>query len=134
LDFWRKRTLAAGLGQRIRLLGYTKDVRTILAAADVVVSPTHYDAYGLSVHEALCCGLPAFVSSCAGVAERYPTDLTDLVLGDPPNVTELVSRLRKWRAGMAAYRARVARFGDRLRQRTWADMAAEIVGILGQSS
>jgi glycosyltransferase involved in cell wall biosynthesis len=134
LDFWRKRALATGLGERIRILGYTKQVRAVLAAADALVSPTHYDAYGLGVHEALCCGLPAFVTCSAGIAERYPCDLTDLLLANPPGVDDLTRRLRQWRRDMAGYRARVTRFSATLRQRTWADMAADIVNILEQTS
>ena len=134
LDLWRKRALDTGLGKRIHILGFTKQVRNVLAAADTLVSPTHYDAYGLGVHEALCCDLPAFVSRCAGVAERYPSDLDDLLLDDPPNVTDLASRLRRWRSDLAGHRARVAGFSARLRQRTWAAMAADIVKILEQNS
>ena len=44
----------------------------LLAACDVLVSPRGTRPYGLNVHEALCCGLPALVSASAGVAERYP--------------------------------------------------------------
>jgi glycosyltransferase involved in cell wall biosynthesis len=134
LDFWRKRARATGLSERIRILGYTKQVRTVLAAADALVSPTHYDAYGLGVHEALCCGLPAFVTCTAGIAERYPSDLTDLLLANPPSVDDLTRRLRQWRRDMTGYMARVAQFSARLRQRTWADMAADILNILEQTS
>jgi hypothetical protein len=38
--------------------------------------------------------------------------------------------LRRWRADPNGYRARVAEFGAELRQRTWADMARDIVAII----
>jgi hypothetical protein len=82
------------------------------------------------VHEGLCCGLPAFVTRCAGVAERYPADLSDLLLNDPPDAEDIVRRLLRWRADMAGHAARVAPFGRMLRERSWKDMAEEIVGLL----
>jgi glycosyltransferase involved in cell wall biosynthesis len=118
------------LSERVRLMGFTKHVRNVLTAADALVSPTHYDAYGLGVHEALCCGLPAFVTRSAGVAERYPDELADLLLDDPPKAEDLVLRLQRWRADMTGYRARVADFSQLLRQRRWTDMSREIVELI----
>ena len=130
VDLWRIRSTAAGLSDRLRMVGFIKQIPDVLAAADALVSPTHYDAYGLSVQEALCCGLPAFVTRSAGVAERYPGNLADLLLSDPPNTADLVQRLRRWRSDMSGYSARVAHFSATLRQRTWTDMAREIVDLL----
>jgi glycosyltransferase involved in cell wall biosynthesis len=130
VELWRRRAVEKNLSERVRLMGFTKQVRDVLAAADALVSPTHYDAYGLGVQEALCCGLPAFVTRVAGVAERYPCELSDLLLDDPPQAEDLVSRLRRWRADMTSYRQRVARFGELLRQRTWTDMSREIVELI----
>lgn len=126
VDLWRERAAAEGLCQRVNMIGFSKDVKDVLAAADALVSPTHYDAYGLGVHEALCCGLPAFVTRSAGVAERYPADLDILLLNDPPAAVDLVGRMRRWRSDMAGYSTRVAHFSRFLRQRTWSDMSREI--------
>lgn len=127
---WQRRIRAAGLQGRVRMLGFTTQMADVLTASDALVSPTHYDAYGLGVHEALCCGLPAFVTRAAGVAERYPAALADLLLDDPPRVADVVQRLRRWRADMPAYRARLAPLSSRLRQRTWDDMSREVTDLL----
>ncbi len=129
IDLWRRRVAASGLRDRVRILGFTELVPEILAAADVFVSPTHYDAYGLAVQEALCVGLPAFVTKTAGIAERYPDDLQDLLLSDPPDPLDLARRLRQWRLNPRGYAERVAPFGAMLRRRTWTDMASDIVGL-----
>src|SRR5262249_22520728 len=123
------RVEAAGLKMRIRMMGFSKDVSNFLRAADSLVHPARYEAYGLSVHEALCCGLPALVTKNAGVAERYPPDLADLLLDDPPTVEDVIQRLRRWRANMEGQRARVAAFAAKLRQRTWSDMSREFVSL-----
>lgn len=134
LEFWREKARQYKLGDRVRLLGFTKNVSCVMAAADALISPTRYEAYGLGVHEALCCGLPAFVTRSAGVAERYPKELSDLLLDDPPNACDLIRRLKHWRANVNDYKARVAKFSEQLRQRTWTDMAREIVELIDNCS
>ena len=127
LDAWRKRAAADGLTHRVRFLGFRADVPRILAAADALVHPAHYEAYGLAVHEALCRGLPAIVSATAGVAERYPAALADLLLRNPADAGELAERLRHWRGTLDAWPGRVADFAARLRGYTWDAMAADFV-------
>ena len=132
-DEWARRADGHGLGQRIAFLEFRDDIPRVLAAADVIVHPARYEAYGLSVHEALCRGLPAIVSSCAGVVERLPASLTPLVLADHESAAELVERLRRWRRDIAGWRNRAEAFGAELRCRTWDDMAADITGIVEES-
>ena len=84
--YWQSQSKKTGLSSRIRMMGFTQDVPSFFRAADVMVQPSFYEAYGLSAHEALCCGVPALVTRSSGIAERYPTALSDLLLGDPPSV------------------------------------------------
>jgi len=101
---------------------------SVFAACDLLIHPARYEAYGLAVHEALCRGLPAIVTATAGVAERYPADLGQLLLDDPESVGELVTRLSAWREDTGVI-GRVADFASRLRARTWDHMAREIVEL-----
>jgi glycosyltransferase involved in cell wall biosynthesis len=130
VELWRQRSRCAGLDGRVHLLGFTSEPATVLAASDVLVSPTHYDGYGLAVHEALCRGIPAFVTDAAGVAERYPPELGDLVWAAPAHAGDVVRGLRAWRADVASYRDRIRPFADRLRRRHWRDMARDIVELI----
>jgi glycosyltransferase involved in cell wall biosynthesis len=95
-----------------------------------LIHPARYEAYGLAVHEALCRGVPALVSSRAGVAERYPTELNSLLLDDPDSADELAKRLVSWR-GDGNVGSRVASFAAQLRARSWDQMACEIVSVAG---
>jgi glycosyltransferase involved in cell wall biosynthesis len=133
-ELWEREIRAHGLEARIRLVGFRKDMRTLLRAADVLISPTHYDAYGLAVHEALCCGVPAVVTQTAGVAERYPPDLTELLIPWPPTARDLVERLRSWHANPDGFKRRALCFGQHLRERTWTDMAGDIAGLLASAA
>jgi glycosyltransferase involved in cell wall biosynthesis len=129
-DAWEQRAAAAGLRQRISFLRFRSDVPRVLAAGDVLVHPSRYEAYGLGVHEALCRGLPVIVSAAAGVAERLPETLTPLTLPEPIRAEDLVSRLEVWRGDMPRWRVLAGTAGDVLRRRTWDHMAADIAAIV----
>lgn len=130
LERWRAEAARLGLAGRVRFLGFTDRVADLLAAADLLVSPTRYDAYGLVVQEAVCRGVPALVSARAGVAERYPAALRGMVLPDPEDVEALAARLRAWRASPERWRAEFRPLGELLRGYTWRDMASRIVSVV----
>lgn len=127
---WSARAADAGLARTVRFLGFRTDVAGVLAAADVLVHPARYEAYGLGVHEALCRGIPAIVTSIAGVTEHFPPTLSSLILSGPPDAGALATTLRAWRAAAGSWRARVAPTGDALRHRSWDDMSAEIAAAV----
>jgi len=127
LPLWQKRAEAGGISSRIHFLGFRSDVPDLLRAADCLVAPTRYEAYGLGVHEALCCGLPALVSATAGVAERYRPEIRDLLLPDPEDAANLATRLRQWRGNSQQYSKLVNSLSQELRSYTWDDMAQSIL-------
>ncbi len=127
---WEARCREAGIGSRVRFLGLRNDMAQVLRACDAMVAPTRYEAYGLAVHEALCCGLPAFVSESAGVAERYPDLLSDLLLPDRLSAMDLARRLRTWHLKPLKYRAAVQQLSETLRSYSWEQMAKEIATLM----
>ena len=127
---WEREVHGRGLGERIQFLGFRKDVPELMAAADLLVSPTRYEAYGLGVHEALCTGLPALVSRTAGVAERYPPELKQLLLDDPDDAEELMRLLERWRGHEAELMPHTVKLAGMLRSQTWDGMASAIVELL----
>ena len=133
LPMWRKAIVKAGLERRVRLLGFIDNVPDLLAAADLLVSPVRYESYGLNVQEALTCGVPAIVTVSAGVAERYPPELTELLLVDPEDPVELAARLRRWYARREQFKRLTERLAVRLRQYSWRDMAERIVSLAENS-
>jgi glycosyltransferase involved in cell wall biosynthesis len=130
LEAWRDRARAAGMSERIRFLGFRKDVPDILAACDALVAPTRYEAFGLGVQEALCTGLPALVSADAGVAERYPSQLAELLLSDPSSPSAVESSLKNWYKHHERLREATIELSASLRRRTWQTMAREIHSLL----
>lgn len=128
---WQARADARGLSPRIRFLGYRHDMPRLLAAADVLVHPARYEAYGLAVHEAICRGVPAVVTRHAGVAERYPESLAPLLLAEV-SASALITALTHWRADVGCFATAAEELGSQWRARTW-DMMADDIGRLGDA-
>lgn len=76
----RERARSLGVADRVRFLGYRRDVPRLLAAADVFALPSRRDALPTAVMEAMAAGLPVVASAVGGIP--------DLV--DPPATGRLV--------------------------------------------
>jgi glycosyltransferase involved in cell wall biosynthesis len=133
LPDWRRTAARSGFGGRVKFLGFTPKVFDVLAASDLLVSPARYESYGLNVQEALCCGVPAIVSASAGVAERYSSELSPLLLPDPEDACDLATRMLRWRQDMAGWRMRLNPTMQTLRSYSWNDMASRIVNLVESS-
>jgi glycosyltransferase involved in cell wall biosynthesis len=129
LPLWKRRASEAGMGERIHFLGFRSDVPDVMRACDAILAPSRYEPYGLAVHEALCCGLPAIVSANAGVAERYPGELADLLIPNPEDLPNVAARLRLWQANPEFFRNAAGALSATMRAYTWNDMAAKIVEL-----
>ena len=126
-EYWRRRVIEAGFERCITLLGFTDRISDVLAAVDLLTSPVRYESYGLNVAEAICCGVPAMVTQTAGVAERYPAALRELLIRDPEDVDELTAQLLRWRHAREQRGERIACFSRQLRRHTLDVMARQLV-------
>ncbi len=68
--------------------GWAKNVRDYLQASDMFVFPTEYEGFGLSLVEAMACGLPVIASRVGGIPEIV-TEGVDGILVEPRNPSEL---------------------------------------------
>jgi glycosyltransferase involved in cell wall biosynthesis len=66
-------------GTSVRFLGARRDVPALLAAADLVVVPSHWEARALIVQEALVAGRPVVASRVGGIPELTGEDAALLV-------------------------------------------------------
>jgi glycosyltransferase involved in cell wall biosynthesis len=90
-----RRALELGLGDRVQFLGFRTDVPQVLAAADVVVLPSHAEGFPLAVLEAMACGKPVVATPVGGVAEAVVDEVTGLLVppGEPGALAGAVARL-----------------------------------------
>ena len=124
---WQRNISEAGLADRVRMIGFTDDIATLLAAADLLVSPVFYEPYGLNVQEAICSGVPAIISASAGVAERYPAGLSEMLLANPADDEALEARMLEWSSRIAAIKEGFRTFAKTLRAHTEQAMARAIL-------
>jgi glycosyltransferase involved in cell wall biosynthesis len=127
LERWRAEMNA--LDASAVFLGHTDQMAAVLAASDLLVSPVRYEAYGMNVHEAICHGVPAIISGTAGISERYPADARFAVLDEPEDAGTLATMLMDWYGKRDRWALAFEPFAAVLRQRTWQDMAADIVQL-----
>ena len=84
-----------GILERCRFEPSRKDVLDFYAAADVYVSPSREDSFGLPVAEAMACGLPVITSPFAGVSEFIQNGMNGFVLRDARDEKELAGLLEQ---------------------------------------
>ncbi len=96
-ELFRSRAEQLGVRYRCHWELSSPDVLEFYAAADVYVSPSREDSFGLPVAEAMACGLPAITSVCAGVAECIHDGADGFVLREPQDaqsLSKLIERLQ----------------------------------------
>lgn len=83
-----------GIAERVRILGWRRDVCRILSAFDVLVHPALAETFGFAVVEALAAGIPV-VSTSVGIASTViETGSTGVLLGGP-NESDIVVGLQE---------------------------------------
>jgi glycosyltransferase involved in cell wall biosynthesis len=125
----RARAVQAGLGDRVRLLGFVEhaELPELYRAADLLAVPSHYEGgLGMAYLEAMATGLPVIAGAAGGAAEAVVDGETGILLrsGQAEEAAAAIERLyadAQLRARMgSAGRARVeqrfgmARYGARI--------------------
>lgn len=72
-----------GVGDRVRFVGYCRDMRNCYFAADFFVHPTFYDPCSHVVLEAMACGLPVITTRYNGASELLHPPREGYVIDDP---------------------------------------------------
>jgi glycosyltransferase involved in cell wall biosynthesis len=85
---------AAGLGARLRRLGYRRDVSAVLAASDIFVLPSYHEALPMSVIEAMLTGLPVVATDINGPREQVEEGRTGLLVA-PRQMPPLAAALQR---------------------------------------
>ena len=109
-----------GLEASVRMLGFQRDVRPVLAAIDAFVLPSRWEGFGLATAEAMACGLPAVVTDVPGSRDLIRHGRTGWVVADDDDegmagalVEALGDAVESSRRGSAAAADAKARFDSK---------------------
>jgi len=145
---WRPMAARLGVLDRCNWETACADILEVYAAADVYVSPSREDSFGMPVAEAMACGLPVVTSAFAGVSSLLHDGTDGFVLQDPRDAETLAKLLRmlvdqrelRSRVGEAAAKTVLEWTWDRNAATVW-DLLKEVNAkkhsarvLLGESS
>lgn len=122
--------LRSGIGDRVRFTGPLPDeqVQGALAEADLLVTASRREAFGMGVTEALARGVPAVVSDVGGHAEALGGAG---VLVPPDDPDQLAAALRRWLTDPATRgELRAAAAARRTDLGSWTDTALQLAEAL----
>jgi glycosyltransferase involved in cell wall biosynthesis len=70
---------AHGLARRVRFTGDVRNVHEYLQASDLFAFPSENEAFGISLIEAMACGLPAVSTDVGGIRDILHHEVNGLV-------------------------------------------------------
>jgi len=100
-----------GLRDRVVVTGFRDDVPDLLGAMDVFAFPSHAEAFGLALIEAMAMALPTVSSNCDGVLDIVVEGETGFMV--PPGDAEALTAATRRLLGDPGLRARLGGNGRR---------------------
>ena len=88
---WQRLAARLGVAERVRFVGARNDLERFYAAADGLLLPTRYDAFGLVCLEAAAAGIPIVTSRAAGAAELLAE--AGAIVEDPEDAAGFAAQL-----------------------------------------
>ena len=120
---------ACGVADRVILLPATGHVERFYGAADALVLPTPYDAFGMVITEAMACGLPVVTTPRAGASELFQHGVHGLLVQSPTDVDAIGQAMRTL-ADDADLRSRMGSAAAALmREHTWDRVADRTLSV-----
>ena len=136
----RRRSVEAGLGDRVRFAGALSgaDLDRAYAAADLMVLASRAETYGIVVIEALARGVPVVATDVGGVTEalgRGGDGIRPGLLVPPEEPAALGAALRTW-LGDADLRGRLRRAACQRRESLagWSTTSSVVAGVIAGAS
>lgn len=125
-----------GIANRVEFVGATLDVPSQLRRADLVLSCSETESFGLSIAEAMACGVPVVAYRVGGIPEVVEDGVTGVLV--PPSEVALLAeaavkllrcRNLRWRMAVAARKRVVSRFSSDVVLPMYEHMYRELVAL-----
>lgn len=128
-DRYRDLAFSCGVSDRVKLLPATDRVERYYGAADVLLLPTPYDAFGMVLTEAMACGLPVITTPMAGAAELLSDGVHGLIVDSPTDIAALSAAMRAL-VDDEALRGRMGEAAAALmREHSWDQVAKQTLDV-----
>jgi len=128
-DPYRAIAAECGVGRRVTMLPATGAIERYYGAADVLVLPTPYDAFGMVITEAMACGIPVITTPLAGAAELLTDGVHGTLVPSPADLAGLAAAMREL-ADDPGKRARMGQAASALmREHTWDRVADRTLAV-----
>jgi UDP-glucose:(heptosyl)LPS alpha-1,3-glucosyltransferase len=89
LDDYDARIEQLGVGGQVKYHGSISDIGLVHAIGDLLVLPTQYEAFALTIVEALASGLPVITTKVPGAGDLVVDDVNGRLQHDPVDAEEL---------------------------------------------
>ena len=126
---WAALAASLGVADRVRFLGFQRDMPALMRASDLFAFPSRYEACSLVLLEALASGLPVITARSAGGAEMVAPG-TGVVLEDSEDIDGLAAALHGYAADPARLRAASAAARALAERHGWGAMARRYLALL----
>lgn len=138
-EYVRRVVDQAALGDALRLVGIVKPIEKLVAAADGVLLPSHYEGLPNAVIEAMSCATPPIVSPAANTDALVDDGVTGLVCEgtDPESIERAIRRFvalspeARALMGRRGYEAARERFAVRRMVARTVEVYARVLGDPG---
>jgi len=87
------RNHAARLEEAVILAGHRDDVMEVLDSADVLIHPSHFDAFPTTVLEAMAASVPVVATGVGGMVEIVESHTTGILVAPPPSAEAFAGAL-----------------------------------------
>jgi glycosyltransferase involved in cell wall biosynthesis len=115
------RRYATRLGDAVVLTGHREDVMELLDASDILIHPSHFDAFPTALLEAMAASVPVVATAVGGMLEIVEADVTGVLVPLPPSAEAFASAI----APLLERPEMRLRLGSAGRQRYEREFAAE---------
>jgi UDP-glucose:(heptosyl)LPS alpha-1,3-glucosyltransferase len=118
-----------GVQQRVTILPATYRIQRYYGAADVLLLPTPYDAFGMVITEAMACGLPVITTPLAGAAELLQDGVHGRLVRSPTDIDGLAEAMRALASNRDARIAMGEAAAALMRDHTWDRVADRTLAV-----
>jgi len=111
------------------MLPATSEIQRYYGAADALVLPTPYDAFGMVITEAMACGLPVITTPLAGAAELLTHGVHGLLVNSPTDIGGLSAAMHTLSSDSSARERMGIAAAALMREHTWDRVADRTLAV-----